>query len=422
MGSSWRRFNFFSEEEVGYLDESTACCGLDDGGLARGDAQGVCHLLDPTMRERSAFAAHERGVTHLLQPRGSTLLFSLGLELEGAVERTFMRVWRPEAAAADGTAPCLRHVKLFERPQPEPTVTCWCVADDLTQVVCGLSDGTVLLLRSADLLKERYLRFKAVPSFAAPAAAPVTAVHLSHLQRGGAPAELFVLTADAVFSVSGAGLRHEARKVLAEAGGAAPGCSCLSDDEQLVVGTAQALYFYSAEERGPCFAFDGPKRLLCWHRSFVLVATRPPPGGGGGGGGGGATDEGGDGGQDAAGGGWMLQVYDLKNKLVAYSARIAGAPKWLLSGSDRALVVAANGAVVALREQPLSVKLELLYRKQLYPTALALLQAQPHGFEPAVLADIHRQYAEHLYAKADYDGAVDQWVLTLGEVQTEALL
>jgi hypothetical protein len=242
MGSSWRRFNFFSEEEVGYLDESTACCGLDDGGLARGDSQGVCHLLDPTMRERCAFAAHERGVTHLLQPRGSTLLFSLGLELEGAVERTFMRVWRPEAAAADGTAPCLRHVKLFERPQPEPAVTCWCVADDLTQVVCGLGDGTVLLLRSADLLKERYLRFKALTSFAAPAAAPVTAVHLSHLQRGGAPAELFVLTADAVFSVSGAGLRHETRKVLAEAGGAAPGCSCLSDDEQLVVGTAQVLY------------------------------------------------------------------------------------------------------------------------------------------------------------------------------------
>ena len=144
---------------------------------------------------------------------------------------------------------------------------------------------------------------------------------------------------------------------------------------------------------------------------------------GGGGGGATAADEGGDGGNDASGGGgWMLQVYDLKNKLVAYSARIAGAPKWLLSGSDRALVVAAGGAVVALREQPLSVKLELLHRKQLYPTALALLQAQPHGFEPAVLAGIHRQYAEHLYAKADYDAAVDQWVLTLGEVQPSAVL
>ena len=72
--------------------------------------------------------------------------------------------------------------------------------------------------------------------------------------------------------------------------------------------------------------------------------------------------------------------------------------------------------MVALQEQPLAVKLELLYRKELFPTALALLKAQPHDSEPALLADIHRRHAEHLYAKGDYDGAVDAWVLTLGEV------
>ena len=98
---------------------------------------------------------------------------------------------------------------------------------------------------------------------------------------------------------------------------------------------------------------------------------------------------------------------------------------------------------MALQEQPLAVKLELLYRKELFSTALALLKAlispttptltltltltltpetlallkaQPHDSEPALLADIHRRHAEHLYAKGDYDGAVDAWVLTLGEV------
>ena len=78
--------------------------------------------------------------------------------------------------------------------------------------------------------------------------------------------------------------------------------------------------------------------------------------------------------------------------------------------------------MVALQEQPLAVKLELLYRKELFPTALALLKAQPHDSEPALLADIHRRHAEHLYAKGDYDGAVDAWVLTLGEVQPSAVL
>ena len=102
MTTSWRRFAFFSERVVGALESGTVCCSLSDGGVAQGDALGVCHLLDESMKERCAFAAHDRGVTHLLQPRGSTLLFSLGLELEGAAERTFMRVWRPEVAVVDG--------------------------------------------------------------------------------------------------------------------------------------------------------------------------------------------------------------------------------------------------------------------------------------------------------------------------------
>ena len=51
-------------------------------------------------------------------------------------------------APADGTAPCLRSVKLLGGALPEPAVTCWCVADDMSQIVCGMSDGTVLLLRT----------------------------------------------------------------------------------------------------------------------------------------------------------------------------------------------------------------------------------------------------------------------------------
>ena len=52
MSTSWRRFAFFAEQPLGTLEYSTVCCGLNDGGLARGDAQGVCHVLDAALRER----------------------------------------------------------------------------------------------------------------------------------------------------------------------------------------------------------------------------------------------------------------------------------------------------------------------------------------------------------------------------------
>ena len=44
-----------------------------------------------------------------------------------------------------------------------------------------------------------------------------------------------------------------------------------------------------------------------------------------------------------------------------------------------------------------ATKLELLFRKNLFPTALALAHSQ--GYPAAMIADIHRRHAEHLYAK-----------------------
>ena len=49
MGS-WRRFAFFQQRELGqpslFQAGVSACCGLDEGGLALADVHGVVHLLD----------------------------------------------------------------------------------------------------------------------------------------------------------------------------------------------------------------------------------------------------------------------------------------------------------------------------------------------------------------------------------------
>ena len=110
-------------------------------------------------------------------------------------------------------------------------------------------------------------------TYDAPEARGATVHHLL-AERDGQPTDMFVVRRDAVFSVSGGGLRHEACRALNEAAGCETGCCCLSEREELVVGRREAVYFYSAEERGPCFAFDGEKAVLSWHRGFLLVASR----------------------------------------------------------------------------------------------------------------------------------------------------
>jgi len=57
----------------------------------------------------------------------------------------------------------------------------------------------------------------------------------------------------------------------------------------------------------------------------------------------------------------------------------------------------------------------MLYRKSLYQLALNL--AASHKLDAASVADIHKQYGDHLYTKGDYDGAMQQYVQTIGFVQ-----
>jgi len=57
----------------------------------------------------------------------------------------------------------------------------------------------------------------------------------------------------------------------------------------------------------------------------------------------------------------------------------------------------------------------MLYRKALYGVALNLASTQQ--LEESSVADIHRQYGDHLYSKGDYDGAMQQYVQTIGFLQ-----
>ena len=85
---TWRRFAFFSQQEIAQAeapwvrsDNVSASCALDDGRIVVADRSGICHVLSADrFEEEAAFGAHDRGVTQLVQPCGSGLLFSLGTE------------------------------------------------------------------------------------------------------------------------------------------------------------------------------------------------------------------------------------------------------------------------------------------------------------------------------------------------------
>ena len=79
-----------------------------------------------------------------------------------------------------------------------------------------------------------------------------------------------------------------------------------------------------------------------------------------------------------------------------------------------ALRLVARSPSFVLREKQMQTKLELLFRKNLYNVALQL--AELDG-DKSLIADIYRKYGDHLYAKEDYDNAMEQYVVTIGEVE-----
>ncbi|KIJ34675.1 hypothetical protein M422DRAFT_263241, partial [Sphaerobolus stellatus SS14] len=69
----------------------------------------------------------------------------------------------------------------------------------------------------------------------------------------------------------------------------------------------------------------------------------------------------------------------------------------------------------SLHEKPTSVRLDLLFQKSFY--RLALNVAETHSLDATSIADIHRRFGDHLYAKGDFDGAMQQYIETLGHLQ-----
>lgn len=60
-------------------------------------------------------------------------------------------------------------------------------------------------------------------------------------------------------------------------------------------------------------------------------------------------------------------------------------------------------------------KLEMLYQRSLYSVALNIAKTQK--LDGDSVADIHRQFGDSMYSKADYNGAMEHYVQTIGHVQ-----
>ena len=66
--------------------------------------------------------------------------------------------------------------------------------------------------------------------------------------------------------------------------------------------------------------------------------------------------------------------------------------------------------------------MDLLLQKNLYAAAISMAYADPQFYRPEDITALYRRYAEHLYRKGDFLSSMDQYILTIGSLESSHVI
>ncbi|WWD18724.1 hypothetical protein CI109_103178 [Kwoniella shandongensis] len=321
----------------------------------------------------------------------------------------------------------LRNVRIQHGQRPHP-VSSIALTSNLSHLAIGLGDGTVLLYRH--LLQSLTTSPTSLTSL--PKARvihesnePITGLGFREpsdkdTSSGNGGLSLFIVTTNRVLCASVSGRGGETRTI--DEHGSGLGCAVMDwDRKEMILARDEAVYLYGPDGRGACYAYEGPKSSIAVFKHNLIITSPPfyPSAGsasatvrhyvskaatnGDGVSSSGTTDIA------------KVTVFDLQNKLVSYSGTYKDGVRDVFCQWGNIFVLGGNSKLSRLEEHSASAKLEVLYRRNLYTLAISLARSQ--GLGEAGVADIHRRYGDYLYSKGDFDGAMGQFVRTLGNLQ-----
>lgn len=144
----------------------------------------------------------------------------------------------------------------------------------------------------------------------------------------------------------------------------------------------QAIYCYTTEGRGPCYALEGEKLRLNWFRSYLVITTNETS-------------------NKASSStntpkSHHLTILDIQNKFIVFSKSFDEIDA-VLTEWGSFYILTKNKEMIYLEEKDLQSKLSLLFKKNLYDVAIRIASSQHYDAEG--LTEIYKQYGDHLYNK-----------------------
>lgn len=162
-------------------------------------------------------------------------------------------------------------------------------------------------------------------------------------------------------------------------------CYCLqttvNSDGYFMVGRDDAIFCYTPEGRAPCYAFDGRKLLIRWFRSHLLMVTCPV--------------------RDSNTQTATLTVIDVTNRFIVFTAQIEAISSVFVEFGT-CFILTKSKQMYSLDEKDLQSKLNSLYKKNMFDTAVKIAKSSQYDDEG--LSEIFKNYADHLYSKGNFAG------------------
>eukprot|EP01100_Stratorugosa_tubuloviscum_P009148 TRINITY_DN3821_c1_g1_i2.p1 TRINITY_DN3821_c1_g1~~TRINITY_DN3821_c1_g1_i2.p1 ORF type:complete len:907 (-),score=370.21 TRINITY_DN3821_c1_g1_i2:89-2758(-) len=374
------KFEFFEKININQLNpsgatdipiEKTTCSSSGAGFLAFGDSEGKINIVNREFLVSENFGFNLR--VHLLhQPKLREYLLSVGVDDSNQI----LRIWKVSQQDNSFSLSKYKDIRL------NVNSTCSCIAatNTLSQIAIGLCNSHVILIR--DVLKDRN---PTQNIFQIKADDPITGVSFCERTNN---IFLFVVNQGSVnvFETK-SGNKGEQLDAI----GADINCITSTEEQELVIGNKDGIFFFTPEGRGACLAIEQPKKLM-WFRGYLIVVSDDP------------TKQ-----RNS-----FVTVYDLKNKFIAFTESFHLFAHVMIEWNSL-FIVTSEKKIFQLNEKDTQSKLENLFKRNLYTVAIALAKSQ--NYDDSSITEIFHRYGDHLYKKGDFDGAMAQYVYTIGRLE-----
>ncbi|KAG6004996.1 hypothetical protein E4U21_000568 [Claviceps maximensis] len=421
MAISWKSFDFFEVSRVSLPDDdarhlfesnelSSICAGSDS--IFVGGNDGTVSILSKDWNMVRRFQAHETGrVTHMRQVEGTSLLVTVSEDLSA---EPVLKAWALDKLVKKTNMPtCLSSLTINNGRRQFP-ISAFAASDDLSQIAVGFGNGSVTLIRG-DLVHDLGTKQRIVYE----SEEPVTGVQLAAATDEKLTTTLFISTTTRILRL---GLSRKGQGLpprTLEDDGCGWGCMALDKETgEVVVARDDAVYTYSLDGRGPPKAYEAPKMLISVYDDYLALKCLPSEANG--------RDPdamrrrfGGSGNDDLFHAtSFVLLEPDLR--IIAHSETMMSPVRFIFDIWGDLFTVTEEGKIFKYHEKPLQQRLEMLYQRNMFHLAIEL--AQNSGLSGQQQTVIYRKFGDHLYQKADYDGAMVQYIRAIDTTEPSQVI